>query len=412
MLEPALLFDAELSVGEVLAQLDTYPAFEFVVVRSMQGGTTRWFMEQHRSQGPLAAPRRSGGRSSGRRPLARPDRSVECARHRRVALAGGFPGCSARARRTAGRVGARRSAAGCACGTCVRAPRRCGGARAVTATDGVTFAKDAPRGRGRRQRSCQPRASVLRYRPRRQRQARSQGLFSGGRGALRFGCIEVAIPPSHERGAVETPSWWKFEFKANPDKHLTLQSAMLFDDEAGFIEGLGRRFDAVGGHDTLVFVHGYRVGFDAAVRRTAQIAHDLRFRGAALLYSSAFDEQFLPLHAGRDQRILDGRPLRGLPAALVAAVGRSTCTSSRTAWATASSAKRCATSARTWTQPGCSRSCSQHPTSMPRSSRSSRRSSVTRRGRSRCTLRRTTWRCAPQSSCTATRAPATRSPRS
>jgi len=111
------------------------------------------------------------------------------------------------------------------------------------------------------------------------------GLFGGGRGALRFGCIEVAIPPSHERGAVEAPSWWKFEFKADPDKHLTLQSAMLFDGEGSFIEGLGRRFAAVGGHDALVFVHGYRVGFDAAVMRTAQIAHDLRFRGAALLYS-------------------------------------------------------------------------------------------------------------------------------
>jgi esterase/lipase superfamily enzyme len=35
----------------------------------------------------------------------------------------------------------------------------------------------------------------------------------------------------------------------------------------------------------FVFVHGYRVGFDDAVFRTAQIAHDLRFDSAAFLFS-------------------------------------------------------------------------------------------------------------------------------
>jgi len=44
MLEPALLFDAELPIGEVLAHLDAYPAFEFVVVRRAQEDTTHWFM--------------------------------------------------------------------------------------------------------------------------------------------------------------------------------------------------------------------------------------------------------------------------------------------------------------------------------------------------------------------------------
>jgi esterase/lipase superfamily enzyme len=46
-----------------------------------------------------------------------------------------------------------------------------------------------------------------------------------------------------------------------------------------------RRFDESGAREALVFVHGYRVTFDAAIRRTGQIAHDLRFEGTPILYS-------------------------------------------------------------------------------------------------------------------------------
>ena len=35
----------------------------------------------------------------------------------------------------------------------------------------------------------------------------------------------------------------------------------------------------------FVFVHGYNVGFDDALKRTAQIAHDLNFDGPAFLFS-------------------------------------------------------------------------------------------------------------------------------
>jgi esterase/lipase superfamily enzyme len=37
--------------------------------------------------------------------------------------------------------------------------------------------------------------------------------------------------------------------------------------------------------DAFVFVHGYNVGFEDAVLRTAQIAYDLGFRGAPILFS-------------------------------------------------------------------------------------------------------------------------------
>jgi esterase/lipase superfamily enzyme len=105
-------------------------------------------------------------------------------------------------------------------------------------------------------------------------------LFGFGRGPLQFGRIEVSIPPQHERGKIEAPKLWKFEFSANPSKHLMLRSAVTLDRMA-FLTSLEQEST----HQALVFVHGYNVSFDAAVLRTAQIAHDLRFEGAPILYS-------------------------------------------------------------------------------------------------------------------------------
>jgi esterase/lipase superfamily enzyme len=305
MLEPALLFGAELPVGEVLAQLETYPAFEFVVVRSMQGGTTRWFLSTAAKvrwllDGVAAADPLGDGLVLDETESSRVHDMAESP------LPAGFLGVVldhdellgasvpevAQRHVPVGHVSAHRGVSFDGPGvpmsapvplpepvTVAASPVRSPPSMVPTLPSTPSLAAAADHGR----------VSVVPVFFATDRDASGkpgpEGLFSGGRGSLRFGCIEVNIPPSHERGAVETPSWWKFEYKANPDKHLTLQSAMLFDSEAGFIQGLGRRFAAVGRNDALVFVHGYRVGFDAAVLRTAQIAHDLRFRGAAVLYS-------------------------------------------------------------------------------------------------------------------------------
>jgi esterase/lipase superfamily enzyme len=45
------------------------------------------------------------------------------------------------------------------------------------------------------------------------------------------------------------------------------------------------RAQAAGERQALVFVHGYNVGFEDALKRIAQIAFDLDFRGACLLFS-------------------------------------------------------------------------------------------------------------------------------
>ena len=58
-------------------------------------------------------------------------------------------------------------------------------------------------------------------------------------------------------------------------------------DEQQLLRRANRRFEASQNYrnQALVFVHGYNVSFDSAVRRAAQIAHDLEFDGSTFVFS-------------------------------------------------------------------------------------------------------------------------------
>jgi esterase/lipase superfamily enzyme len=55
----------------------------------------------------------------------------------------------------------------------------------------------------------------------------------------------------------------------------------------------------------LLFVHGFNVTFDDAMRRTAQVAYDLAFDGPAVAFSWPSQGSALPLAYTRDQRNAD-----------------------------------------------------------------------------------------------------------
>ena len=109
-------------------------------------------------------------------------------------------------------------------------------------------------------------------------------LYSGDRGGMTYGTCSVSIPEKHRIGELEEPSWWKFEFRENPDKHVVLMS--VEQKSRGEYFGSMRAFlDTCNSEEAFVFVHGYNVSFEDAARRTAQIAYDLSFNGAPVLYS-------------------------------------------------------------------------------------------------------------------------------
>lgn len=101
---------------------------------------------------------------------------------------------------------------------------------------------------------------------------------------LNFGIARVTIPRSHQPGTLAAPSVWRFEFSEDPTKHVMLQSVTPVAAD-GFFPALRNALTEQSASDAFVFVHGYNVSFDAAAKRTAQLAHDMNFKGAPILYS-------------------------------------------------------------------------------------------------------------------------------
>lgn len=109
-------------------------------------------------------------------------------------------------------------------------------------------------------------------------------FFGSQRGELVFGECEVSIPRDHRMGALEAPSWFKFEFREDPKKHVVLLEVSS-RSEKDFFSDIGSRIKNSKGKQAFVFVHGYNVTFEDAARRTAQMAYDLGFDGAPIFFS-------------------------------------------------------------------------------------------------------------------------------
>lgn len=101
---------------------------------------------------------------------------------------------------------------------------------------------------------------------------------------LTYGEAEVAIPDDHRMGKLERPSIWRLEFREDPKKHV-VTTAITTRTEAQFLERGREILVRHGTKQVLLFIHGFNVDFDDAVRRTAQFAYDLHFDGPAVLYS-------------------------------------------------------------------------------------------------------------------------------
>jgi esterase/lipase superfamily enzyme len=108
--------------------------------------------------------------------------------------------------------------------------------------------------------------------------------YGGDRGALAFGMVTVTVPKSHKVGALEAPSILRLEFKADPQKHVMLQSLQVLEPAAWRAE-IAKRATVLGNAGILVFIHGYNSRFADAARRAGQLSHDLGFAGPTVLFS-------------------------------------------------------------------------------------------------------------------------------
>jgi esterase/lipase superfamily enzyme len=101
-----------------------------------------------------------------------------------------------------------------------------------------------------------------------------------GDGSLHYGVFQVSVPRDHRLAIIERPSIWRFEFKETPAKHFVIVSRTA-QDEAVFYQDVSKTVKA----QVISRCHGFNVGFDDAVYRTAQISYDLGLSGAPILYS-------------------------------------------------------------------------------------------------------------------------------
>jgi len=117
--------------------------------------------------------------------------------------------------------------------------------------------------------------------------SRPVDFYSGERGPdnrLSYGTCDVSIPRDHRMGVLETPTMWRLEYRYDPEKHVTVLS-INEKDSGDFFSELQSRVARSTAKQAFVFIHGYNVSFEDAARRTAQLAYDLGFDGAPILYS-------------------------------------------------------------------------------------------------------------------------------
>ncbi|MEM8600777.1 MAG: alpha/beta hydrolase [Bacteroidota bacterium] len=123
---------------------------------------------------------------------------------------------------------------------------------------------------------------------------RNPRRFYGGRRGdeLQMGTATVTIPKTHEPGAMESPSWLRLQFRADPAKHIILQEVSPLDsDEA--VAAMQAALDSTSSRAVMLYVHGFNVSFEDAARRTAQMAYDLGFDGVPAFYSWPSDASLL-----------------------------------------------------------------------------------------------------------------------
>jgi esterase/lipase superfamily enzyme len=105
-------------------------------------------------------------------------------------------------------------------------------------------------------------------------------------GATALGSAVVTVPRAAKRrtGQILTPTWWertvlRIPAAGDPARHFVIVPNLLqvYSSEADFLAAVARHMAQAGAYKdhAFIYVHGYRVGFDDAVFRTAQIAYDL-----------------------------------------------------------------------------------------------------------------------------------------
>jgi esterase/lipase superfamily enzyme len=99
-----------------------------------------------------------------------------------------------------------------------------------------------------------------------------------------LGAAVVTIPKDHRLAELESPSIWRLELAEDPARHVVLASVTTQSREEFHAEVRQRVAGSVR-REALVYVHGFLTSWEDSLRVTAQLAYDLQFDGAPIVYS-------------------------------------------------------------------------------------------------------------------------------
>jgi esterase/lipase superfamily enzyme len=111
------------------------------------------------------------------------------------------------------------------------------------------------------------------------------GVFGGDRehGPLHYGVATISIPPGHRPGELERPGRILFIIhrSEDPAKHVVIARLDTLDAD-GWLRRVQRNVDSTQEKEILVYVHGYNVPFDDAMRRAGQLGYDLGYENGTV----------------------------------------------------------------------------------------------------------------------------------
>lgn len=109
--------------------------------------------------------------------------------------------------------------------------------------------------------------------------------FTAMRGQeLLYGVATINIPANHVLGMVERPAWYKLLSVADPRSHVALLEAMPITSTE-FARVLSTFSPSRSPSSVFVFIHGFRVSFEDAALRTAQMAIDMNVPSVPVFFS-------------------------------------------------------------------------------------------------------------------------------
>ncbi len=111
-----------------------------------------------------------------------------------------------------------------------------------------------------------------------------------GDGTAHFSLNMISVPPGHQAGQIELPTFGK----ASPKNHFVVSYERGMGAEEFSSQIASNLSGRVGAdRDILVFVHGFNTSLDEARLRLAQIVADGRFGGVPVLFTWASSSHFL-----------------------------------------------------------------------------------------------------------------------